>query len=1045
MTKTNPMKELLSVTACCALLFAVAPSASQAAVFFSDNFSGGSTLNQPPAAPTLNSTSYQTAIGTTNASSNPSLGSGGLTVVFPSATGVLGETFARFRNAPVNLVAVGDYIDLTVVFINTSNILSAAAGTTLNANATLNIGLFNSGGVPPNRGQFALSTTNGVAGGITGGTEDWVGYFARVGYTGNSAMVTRPPQTPSGTSSQNQDLLFNNASSSQAFNSPNGANLTGSSPSATTTLVQGATNTFYLNITLSAEGTLTVSNALFAGVGTGGTILYSHQRTASGGTYLTGGFDGMAIGWRNNVVSGSPGQGSAMTITSVEVTGQITEDTTPPEIVTEPVNATVPSGGSCAFSVVAQSSSVMSYQWHRNGTNLANGGNISGANSGTLVISPASAADAASGANGYWVTVTDPGGSTNSVKCSLALGTASSLVWSGLGTSWDIGVSTSWSNGGAPATFNYGDSVTFNDSGSANLLVNLNGNYLAAASVTVDASSGVDYVFDGPGSFAGPGSLTYKGTGLLTIKNTNAHTGGTIISNSTAYLVLNNYNGLGSGPVILAKSGGIMEVVPAGAATTGIRGTVMVQDDFTIQFDTAGAFAGVFLGNLAGTAGKTLTLTPLSTASSSRFRVYGTATMCDANLTLNGAATSEAAYYGTTLAPYHSSGSQVYTGVISGPGGLIQRAGGLTVLTGQNTYSGGTTPTTGTIGFGADSIGNVSSGPIGTGPLFINPEAPGTTGSGTVLAFGGPRTIANPLQYSSGTNNQTLIIGGTNDLTFSGPFTLNGNDGATTFTNRLLQVANTGLTTISGPISGAGFGFTKSGAGTLALDGSNSYDGPTTNSAGTLSVNGTLAGPVTVASGATLAGTGTINGQTTVLAGGVVSPGNSLGALNLKGGLSLAGNLGIEVNRSGFASDKIIVDGTLANTGTGVITVTNLGEPLQAGDTFALFDRAVTGGGTLTITGAGVAVWTNKLALNGTIAVVVPLATTPTNLSYSVSGGNITLSWPPNYLTWILQSNSVGVASSASWFAVPGSQTNTQVVLPLNRSTPTVFFRLLQP
>ena len=137
-----------------------------------------------------------------------------------------------------------------------------------------------------------------------------------------------------------------------------------------------------------------------------------------------------------------------MTITSIEVSGQSTVDTTPPDILTEPVNATVPNGGSCAFRVVAQSSSVMTYQWHRYGTNLVNGGNISGATSDMLVISPASAADVASGANGYYVTVTDPGGSTNSVKCSLALGTASYLVWSGSGSTWDLDVSATWLKGG---------------------------------------------------------------------------------------------------------------------------------------------------------------------------------------------------------------------------------------------------------------------------------------------------------------------------------------------------------------------------------------------------------------------------------------------------------------------------------------------------------------------------------------------------------------------------------------------------------------------
>src|SRR5205823_5952821 len=179
-----------------------------------------------------------------------------------------------------------------------------------------------------------------------------------------------------------------------------------------------------------------------------------------------------------------------------------------------------------------------------------------------------------------------------------------------------------------------------------------------------------------------------------------------------------------------------MEIVPTGGATTGINGDINVQDDFTIQFDGVGSFAGVLLGNLAGASGKTLTLNPKLLTTTNRFRIYGTNTVFDSALVLNGPA-SAYAIDGTLLAPYNPNGSQTYNGVISGNGGIIQRAGGTTILNGQNTYTGGTVPTTGTIGFGADStpmVGTVTSGPIGTGALLIAPELPGTTGSGTVLA-----------------------------------------------------------------------------------------------------------------------------------------------------------------------------------------------------------------------------------------------------------------------------------------------------------------------
>lgn len=1039
------MKYCLRLLSAAAL--ATLPLVSNATVFFNDTFSNGSTLNQPPVAATINSASYQTAIGTTNNVTIPSISADKLTIVFPNAGSVLGETFARFTPTPITLVEVGDYIDLTVVFVNTSNILSEVVATTLNNNASLNIGLFNSYGVNPNQGQFQLANTASQPN-LTGGTEDWQGYFSRIFRSGNSTTLVRSNQTPAATS-QNQDLLFTGASGSQAFNNP-AAIAFGGNTASNVLLPQGSTNTLLFRVTLSALGTHTISNALFAGEGTGGTVLFSQQKTTTAATFVTTSFDGLAIGWRNSMVSPAS-QGSAMTIQSILVTGQSTVDITPPEIVTEPVSIVVPAGAAGPFTVVAQGGGSLNYQWKRYGTNLINGGNISGATSATLVISPVSAADVAAGANGYFVTVSDAGGSTNSITNSLTLGTAKNLVWSGSGNVWDLNNSANWLNGVTPATFNYGDAVTFDDTGAGNPVVTLDGNFLSASKWLVTGNTA--YAFGGSGRLAGNGSLVLNSAagGSIQLNVANTHTGGTIVSNDNPALniYIQQYQVFGSGPVILAKSG-LMEIVPAGSATLGINGNVAINDDFTIQYDGSGAFATVFLGNLSGTAGKTLTLNPVSLTTTNRIRVYGTATTCDANLIINGPVTSYAAVDGTTFAPYHGSGSQTYNGVISGNGGIIQRAGGTTVLSAQNTYAGGTIPTTGTIGFGADSTptsGPVTSGPLGTGALIIAPELGSANGSGTVLAWGGARTIANPLQYPSATNNQTLIIGGSNALTFSGPFTLNGNDGTGTQTNRIIQVNNTNtLTTISGVISGLGFTLTKTGPGTLALTGNNTYDGLTAISNGTLRVNGTLAGPTLVTANSTLEGTGTIGGATTILAGGIISPGNSIGTLTINNNLSIAGNLRMEINRSGSSADRVNVSGTLANTGTGTVTVTNLGAALQAGDTFALFNKAVTGGNTLTITGGGSSVsWTNKLAVDGTIAVLSVIPTTPTNITYSVSGNSLTLNWPANYQGWLLQSNSVGLTSSSSWFTVPNSGNASQFVVPIDPAKPSVFYRLTLP
>jgi autotransporter-associated beta strand protein len=403
------------------------------------------------------------------------------------------------------------------------------------------------------------------------------------------------------------------------------------------------------------------------------------------------------------------------------------------------------------------------------------------------------------------------------------------------------------------------------------------------------------------------------------------------------------------------------------------------------------------------------------------------------------------------MAPYLPSGSQTYNGVISGPGGFIQRGNGTTILNNNlNTYSGGTTPTAGPIAFGVDSVGTTpDSGPIGTGPLLLAPEVPSLSGSGLVIAYGGARTIANPIQYPSATNNLTLIVGGTNALTFTGPIALQGQDSTGTTNVRIFQVTNTALTTFSGVISdgGAVIGLTKTGGGILVLDQSitETYTGPTTVSAGTLQVNGQLdaASAVMVNSNAMLAGTGTINGTVTVNTNGAIAPGTSaIGSININNNLTFAGgNMIAKVNRSGFSSDQAIVSGMLTNIGDGVITVTNLGLTLQAGDAFTLFSKPVSNGVALHVTGAGV-IWTNKLAIDGSIAAASFVATTPTNISIAASGNTLTLSWPPNYLGWSLQSNSVSLSSATNWFTVPNSLINTQYVITVNPARTNVFYRL---
>jgi autotransporter-associated beta strand protein len=842
--------------------------------------------------------------------------------------------------------------------------------------------------------------------------------------------MTRPVQT--GTDNRNQDLVTSGSGSFSYV----GSTTVGSTSTNSLALTAGQVYTEDLTISLSSSNTLYITNRLFAGSSAVGTPLSQFGAEATG-TLLASGFDSFAIGWRET----AGGQATTLDISSINITGQSTPVTTPPSIDVQPSPVSVAPGASAAFNVVATGFGVR-YQWHRFGTNLVNGGNIAGATSSTLVISSASAADVASGANGYYVTVSGTGGfTTNSVTNSLSLRTAANLVWAGTDSIWDLATTTDWLNGGNAAAFNYGDSVTFDDTGIGSLTVNLSNNFLSAASVTVN--SAFDYVMSGNGAIAGPGRLDYIGGGHLRINNANTYSGGTLISNLTAYLVLNNYNGLGSGPVRLAQ--GQMEIIPSGSASVGINGDVIVADDFSITYDASSAFGAVLLGNLSGTSGKVLTINyNNANAAQSRFRIYGANTVYDGDLNLNEPRIVWSCYQG--------SGSQTYNGVISGLGMLIQRGAGTTILNGPSTYSGGTTPTAGLLAFGRDTVGSgtVDSGPIGTGPLLLAPEPPNLTGAGNVQAFGGARIIANPIQYLSGTNNYTLQVSGSNAMTFSGPVSLNGNDGLGTATNRLFQIANTALTTLSGVISdnGLGYGLVKTGNGTLALTSTETYTGPTLITNGILQVNGQLgSGPVTVATNAALAGTGTINGPVTVLPGGILAPGTSVGTLTVNNNVSLAGGLAIEVNKSGSpASDNVLVSGTLINSGIGPVTVTNLGPALAPGDTFTLFNKPVVNGVSILVTGANV-IWTNKLAVDGSIAVAAVMATNPTNINFSVSGNTLTLSWPLDHTGWKLQvqTNAITVGIATNWTTVPSSENSNQYVTPINRANGSVFYRLISP
>jgi pectin methylesterase-like acyl-CoA thioesterase len=257
-------------------------SATRAATILADNFSTSTLNSASPAAPTTSSTAYH-LFSSKSWNPTPTIGANDLKFGIGATTSGHIEAHALFSATPVALTNVGDYLELSVTFLNTSGLFVT--------NGHVGIGLYNSGGVAPIAGGMNSTAVSGTAG-VTGGAQGWQGYVARLAYNaGTHRIATRPAQTS--TTGNNQDLVTE-GSGSQSY--------TGavSLVNSTSTLVQSAGQQFTktLRYTLTAASTLQIDSKLYSGADTNGTLLVSQTASATGANFLTNSFDALAIGWR---------------------------------------------------------------------------------------------------------------------------------------------------------------------------------------------------------------------------------------------------------------------------------------------------------------------------------------------------------------------------------------------------------------------------------------------------------------------------------------------------------------------------------------------------------------------------------------------------------------------------------------------------------------------------------------------------------------------------------------------------------------------------
>ncbi|MES2594756.1 MAG: autotransporter-associated beta strand repeat-containing protein [Verrucomicrobiota bacterium] len=300
-------------------------------------------------------------------------------------------------------------------------------------------------------------------------------------------------------------------------------------------------------------------------------------------------------------------------------------------------------------------------------------------------------------------------------------------------------------------------------------------------------------------------------------------------------------------------------------------------------------------------------------------------------------------------------GTRVTTinGVISGSAGLtkVSNAGTL-ALNGANTYTGTTTLGSGTSAAGTVIIGNDAA--FGSSAV--------STGAVTLQTAGGARTLANNF-----TVNRTLTFLNADNLTINGTVTMNS--------SRTFTVNGAGTVTFNGVVGQVSGNrrLTKTGSGTLILNGTNTFSGGLTVTTGTLVFgNNAAAGSAGIIFGSSTA-------SPTIQAGG--------GTRTITNGVTLSGN----VTFSG--ANDLIFTGATSMSSTRTLTVTNN----------TTFSGVVSGNGGLTKNGTG------TLTLSGGSANTY-LGTTTVNdgtLVLNKSSGNAMAS------TSLVIGDSTGVAASA--------------------------------
>ncbi|MEI6604310.1 MAG: autotransporter-associated beta strand repeat-containing protein [Verrucomicrobiota bacterium] len=897
------------------------------------NFNGG-TL-QYASSSTIDITTRTVTLG----SSGGMIDTGGNNITFANALAG-GGSFSKTGNGTLTLSAVNSMGNITV---NVGTLQLGVAGATpatsnliLNSNAIFDIHGFDATVANLSSNSALAMVINSAAG------------------TKNTLTVS------SNTSTTYAGVLADNAGSGGTL----ALNKIG-----TNTLTLSGTNTYSYGTTIGA-GTLSISSdtnlGAIPGTATAGNVVISGGATLATSTNLTINANrGLAIGPGGATAATlAPAAGTTLTYNGIiansgTATGGLTKSNTSGTLVLGGANTyvgdTTISGGTLKITTAAAIPSgtgkgnvSVSGTLDLNGNAISING-LTGA--GTLTSGVAGAVSISVGGN-------DAGGTFSGVinngngTLSVAKTGAGTIILSGTSTytggttisGGSLSISSDGNLGAVPGTAT-----------PANLVIN-GGTLTTSASMTLNANRGIAV---GPAGGSGSGSiavgsgttLTYGGiianntggsggltktntTGNLILSGANTYSGDTTISGGTLQLgnVAAIPSGSGRGNLILA-SGSTLDLCNFSPTLNGFSGAGTITNSLTGSLtlsvgdnNAAGTYSGVIQdGNgsisLAKIGSGTQTLGGLSTYSGDTTVSNGIlqlgisaaipSGLGKGNLVLNGSL--DLAGFFTTI------------NGLSGSGSVTNRS-----ITASTLTVGSNDQTSIFAGNIQNGIGNVALTKVGAGVLTLS-------GSNT---YSGPTTIATgTLAIGSNTGlspNSTVTINGPSGFLDVNGFnaTMDGLLGTGTITNNgasdatLTAGAAGGSSTFSGVIQDGSkvLSLTKSGVGTLTLNGINTYSGTTTISNGTLSVANPGAG-------------GNLGSASSAIV---------LGDAINKGTLSYSSNADLSYTR-----------GLTVNAGGGEMDITSTGK------TLTLMTGGVSTSGTYTLGGAGNAVINSVISGTG--------------------------------------------------------------------------------